>query len=236
MNRLKQPVTDPCAAPPGSRASRAKGGTLIAEHVHDVATHERLLLDLNGYRPDLCLHCGGDVLHVHDYAERKPRGAPDVAAEIRIRRYICANKECQATWRILPAFLARHLWRVWPTVERVALPATLPAVVVPATPSTVAVSATLPAVAATPLAPIPKRTAQRWRERLASTAKQLVVLLAVSGGTLLEAIAKQAGLWATRAELVDVYARMTKTRLAPGRRLADLAAIVHRFERSLRLM
>jgi hypothetical protein len=238
-------MTDPCAAPPRSRASRAKGGTLIAEHVHDVATHERLLLDLDGYRPDLCLHCGGEVLHAHDYVERRPRGAPDVAAEIRIRRYICANKECQATWRILPAFLARHLWRVWPTVERVALPATPPAVAVPATPLAVpvAVPATPPPASATPLAapatppvPIPKRTAQRWRERLASQAKQLVVLLAISGGTLLEAIAKQAGLWATRAELVDVHARMTETRIAPGRRLADLAAIVHRLERGLRLM
>ncbi len=167
------------------------------------------------------------MLHAHDFVERRPRGAPDVAAEIRIRRYICANKECQATWRILPAFLARHLWRVWPTVERVALPATPLAVAVPATP---------PPASATPLAPIPKRTAQRWRERLASQAKQLVVLLAVSGGTLLEAIAKQAGLCATRAELVDVHARMTETLLSPGRRLADLAAIVHRLERGLRLM
>jgi hypothetical protein len=192
--------------------------------------------------------------------------------EICIRRYICANKECQATWRILPAFLARHLWRVWPTVERVALPATPPAVVpamplavpvatsatplavatsatpsaaVPATPLAVATCATPLAVAtsatplavlATPPAPIPKRTAQRWRARLASQAKQLVVLLAVSGGALLEAIAKKAGHWATRAELVDVHARMTKTLLAPGRRLADLAALVHRLERGLRLM
>jgi hypothetical protein len=239
------PTTNHRAPPRGSRTSRTKGGTLIAERVHDVATHERLLLDLDGYRPDLCLHCGGDVLHAHDYAERRPRGAPDVAAEIRIRRYICANKKCQATWRILPAFLARHLWRVWPTVEREALPATLPAVAVPATLLAVATSPTPPAVPATPLAvatsptppaPIPKRTAQRWRARLASQAKQLVVLLASSCGTLLEAIAKKAGLWATRAELVDVHARMTKTRLAPGRRLADLAALVHRLEPGLRLM
>jgi hypothetical protein len=263
-----RPTTNHRAPPRGSRTSRAKGGTLIAERVLDVATHERLLLDLDGYRPDLCLRCGGDVLHAHDYADRRPRGAPDVAAEIRIRRYICANKKCQATWRILPAFLARHLWRAWPTVERVALSATLPAVAVPATPLAGATSATPPAVPATPLAvpatplavatsatplavpatplagatsatppaPIPKRTAQRWRARLASQAKQLVVLLAGCCGTVLEAIAKKAGLWATRAELVDVHARMTKTRFAPGRRLADLAALVHRLEPGLRLM
>jgi hypothetical protein len=198
--------------------SKAKGGTLIAEHVHDLATHERLLSDLDGYRPDVCLHCGGDVLHAHDYVERRPRGAPDVAAEIRLRRYICANKKCQATWRVLPSFLARHLWRIWPTVEGVALPATPPA---------------LPA---TPPASVPKRTVQRWRERLASMARQLVVLLAMSSGTVLEAIAKKVGLLATRAELVDVHARMTRTPLTPGRRLADLAAIVHRLEPGLRLM
>ena len=92
----------------------------------------------------------------HDYVGRRPRGAPDVATEICIRRYICANKECQATWRILPAFLARHLWRVWPTVERVALPATPPAVV-PATPLAVPV-----ATSATP----PQRSSRRrWQCR-----------------------------------------------------------------------
>ncbi len=65
-------------------------------------------------------------------------------------------------------------------------------------------------------------------------ARQLVVLLAVSGGVLLEAIAKRAGLLATRSELVDVHASMAE---APrGRRLADLAVLVHRLERGIRLM
>jgi hypothetical protein len=81
---------------------------------------------------------------------------------------------------------------------------------------------------------VPKRTAQRWGARLASMAIQLVVLLATSGGALLEAIAKRASLGATRAELVDVHARMTEA--PPGRRLADLATLVHRLERGLRLM
>ena len=60
------------------------------------------------------------------------------------------------------------------------------------------------------------------------------MLLASSGGILLETIAKRAGLGATRWELVDVHARVA----APptGRRLADLAAVVHRLERGLRLM
>ena len=41
--------------------------------------------------------------------------------------------------------------------------------------------------------PIPEQTAQRWRARFVSSARQLVVILATSGGALLEAIAKRAG-------------------------------------------
>jgi len=195
-----------------SRVSRYKGGTLIAEDVLDLATHGRRIVDPDGYRPAQCPRCGGQVLHVHDYPRRKPRGEPGMPPEITIVRHICADPACEATWRILPAFLARHLWRVWPTVER----------------TTGEVSPPLST------APIPKRTERRWRARLASSAKQLVLLLATSGGALLEAIAKRVGLLSPRLTLVDVHAQMTA---APeGQRLADLAALVHRIERGLRLM
>jgi type IV pilus biogenesis protein CpaD/CtpE len=40
------------------------------------------------------------------------------AIRIDIVRYVCASPECRATWRVLPAFVARHLWRRWPTVAR----------------------------------------------------------------------------------------------------------------------
>jgi hypothetical protein len=196
-----------------SRVSRYKGGTLIAEHVRDLATHQRLLAEPDGYRPDCCASCFGRVLHVHDYLERLPRGELDLPPVICIIRFMCAAPTCRATWRILPAFLARHLWRIWPTVER----ATHQAKPVELDPK-----------------PIPERTARRWRERVASAAKQVVLLLASSGGALLEEIAKRAGLGATRWELVDVHTSV----VAPpvGRRLADLAAVVHRRERGLRLM
>jgi hypothetical protein len=213
-------MTDHRPPPPGpeacltrSRASRYKGGTLIAEGVHDLSAHLRRLADPDGYRPACCARCGGDVLHVHDYPQRKPLGGPGMPPEVRIVRHICACPECRATWRILPAFLARHLWRPWETIERTVCEGA-PAAVVPVK--------------------IPKQTAQRWRARLASIAVQLVVLLATSVGDLLESIAKRVGHMATRAELVDVHARMTE---APsGRRLADLAAVVHRLERGIRLM
>jgi hypothetical protein len=153
------------------------------------------------------------VLHVHDYPERLPRGELDLPPVIRIVRFICAAPGCRATWRILPAFLARHLWRIWPTVERTTHPKKPPEI--------------------DPM-PIPERTAQRWRGRLASAAKQLVLLLASSGGVLLETIAKRAGLDATRWELADIHGQVTAPPV--GRRLADVAAVVHRLERGLRLM
>jgi len=196
-----------------SRMSRYKGGTLIAEDALALATHAQRIVDPDGYRPDACPRCGGQVLHVHDYPRRKPRGDPGLPLEITVVRHICADPACEATWRILPAFLARHLWRAWPTVERT-------------------VSDTPPPAKGP--GRIPKRTERRWRARLASRAKQLVLLLATSGGALLEAIAKRVGLDAARLGLVDIHAQMAAA--PPGRRLADLAALVHRLERGLRLM
>jgi hypothetical protein len=196
-----------------SRTSRYKGGTLIAEDVQDYETHRKRIASPDAYRPERCRRCDGDVLHVHDYPQRQPRGEPGLPPVITIVRHICADPSCRATWRILPAFLARHLWRVWPTVE-----------------GTMRTRSPPPPVPAQ----VPRRTARRWRERLASRAKQLVLLLATSGGVLLETIAKCAGLDATRLTLVEVHAQVTATPLE--RQLAELAALVHRLERGLRLM
>jgi hypothetical protein len=217
MTDHRPPPPEPEDCLTRSRASRYKGGTQIAEDVRDLRTHQQRLAAPGGYRLPWCPRCKGSVLHVHDYPRRKPIGEPGVPPEITIVRYICADASCGATWRILPAFLARHLWRVWPTVERtVSAPQPLP-------------------VAPAPIAkPIPKRTTMRWRARLASIARQLVVLLATLGGELLEAIAKEVGHEAARSELVDVHARRMET--PPGRRLADLATLVHRLEGGLRLM
>lgn len=208
-----------------SRVSRYKGGTLIAEDVHDLDAHRRRVADPDGYRPASCPRCGGRVLHVHDYLWRKPCGEPGWPPTITIVRHICADPSCGATWRMLPAFLARHLWRVWPTVERTA---------VRAPPSSATAAPPPPVPQPIPARPIPARTARRWCARLASSAKHLVVLLAVSGGALLESIAQRAGHDAVRFELVDVHAQMAMA--LPGRRLADVAAVVHRLERGIRLM
>jgi hypothetical protein len=193
--------------------SSFKGGTLVVEHVRDLEAHQRRICDPDGYRPERCPRCGHDVLHVHCYPERHPRGEPGTPPVVRVAQYICAADECNATWRMLPMFLARHLWRVWKTVERVALPGQPPP---PTTRS------------------VPERTRSRWRARLAAAARVLVVLFAASGGLALEEIAARVGLDASRAGLVVAYAELAD--VAPDAQLAAVAALAHRLERGIRLM
>jgi hypothetical protein len=197
-----------------SRVSSFKGGTLIAQDVWNLDVHQRRICDPDGYRPDRCPRCGHDVLHVHCYPERHPRGEPGMPPVVRVAQYQCAQAACGATWRILPMFLARHLWRAWKTVERVALPGGEP-----------------PLRAAPP---IPERTRSRWHSRLAATARVLVVLLAASGAQALESVAAKVGLAASRAELVQGYAEQID--VPRGARLAAVAAVTHQLERGIRLM
>jgi len=129
---------------------------------------------------------------------------------IRVIRYLCPS--CKATWRILPAFVARHLWRSWKVVEANALddrpPRTWPTV--------------------------PERTRRRWRARLLAAARQVVDVLAGSGIALMQDLAKRLGLDATREQLVQAYATLKS--LAPGVRLAELASLVHHLAPGARLM
>jgi hypothetical protein len=208
------PPPDPESCLVASRVSRFKGGTLIDEGVRDLDAHARRVCDPDGYRPRCCPRCGHRSLHVHCYPERRPRGDPRMPPVITIVQYICASADCGATWRILPMFLARHLWRTWATVERAIKREDAPA--------------------ARNAPPIPEQTRRRWHERLAASARVLVVLLAASGGLVLEGLAAKVGLDATRATLVDAHAAVAE--VAPGARLSTLAALVHRLERGLRLM
>jgi hypothetical protein len=194
-----------------SRKSSYLGGTLIAEDVHDLAEHQRRVAEADGYRPSACPRCVSAAVHVHMRPERHPRGDPRLPPVVVVLQFRCASEECGATWRVLPLFLARHLWHGWRAVER--------AVVGGATPVGAAIS---------------RRTKERWRARLASSARVLVVLLAMAGGAALEGVSMHVGLSGTRAELVSAYAAVTA---APaGERLSSLGALVHRLERGLRLM
>ena len=194
------------------RKGKYKGGTHIAEDVWTLQEHRKRLANADAYRPALCQACKGTRLQVHDRPERHPRGLMMVAV-IVVLRFICANPECRATWRVLPAFLARQLWWGWDPIAR-------------ATQTDIAP----PTEAPSP----PARTRQRWMARLRSSARQLVVLLASRGTQALQAVAAAVGLNATRTALVREHALHFGMPMAW--QLATLAALVDRLERGIRLM
>lgn len=191
--------------------SSQKGGTLIAEDVTDLETHEQRLSDPDGYRPPCCPRCGHGRLHVHDYPSRVLRGekvseddAKRVdAPSIRVIRHRCANQTCKAVWRTLPALLARHLWRRWLVVEAATVgrrPHDWP--------------------------PVPARSRRRWMARLRAGARLLTQVLASSGSARWEDVAKRVGVMATRLDLLG----------ALGHALSEAAALLHRLTPGLRLM
>jgi hypothetical protein len=187
---------------------------LIAEDVLDRTTHEQRLCSPDGYRPPWCPKCGHTVLHVHDYPTRlllaEPLDPERPARTMRIVRHECAA--CGAKWRTLPAFLARRLWRSWPVVEAVTVGSPPPA----------------------PQPPVPARTRRRWSTRIASSAAQLIQILATSGRAALDVIAGAIGLRPTRGELVLAHASATAT--PRGQKVSSLAALVHRMVPGVRLL
>ena len=198
------PQAEPCLT--RQYLSSQKGGTLINESVMDISTHERWMLDPDRYRPAECERCNHDTVHMHARKSRVLYGDP-VGVVIMIAIYLCA--ECGATWRILPRFLARHLWRRWDVV-------------------------TAHATADKPSRSWPKlagRTRRRWLRRLRSSAANLIQLLATSGQPALEAMVGLCGLEATREELV-----MVCSKAGHGSAFADLAALIHRLSPGVRLM
>ncbi len=220
--RLPPPQPEECLIL--SRKSRFRGGTIVAEEVWTLEEHRRRMSSPDGYRPRECARCGHDRLHLHDYLERKPLGVLRLCV-LTVARFMCANPSCGATWRVLPAFLARHLWWVWERVERATTAASRPAPPV-SPPSVEAV--------AQPGRPVPDSTRQRWLGRMASSARQLLVLLASTGTTAVKAVAEKVHLDATRGELVAAYVESFAPRA--GTQLACIGALVDRLERGIRLM
>jgi len=210
-------VTDHRSPPPQAEAclqvrypSSQKGGTLIDERVVDLEVHERMLAS-GGYRPAGCPTCGAFV-HIHDYRSRLLLADP--ACAVQVVRFLCA--ECGATWQVLPAFVARCLWRSWRVVEA--------AVEQPEDESV--------AAAAKPL--VPPRTRRRWLDRLRSSAAPLVVILGTAEQPELTALAGAVGLEGTRSELVYQY--VARRHPPRAERLARVAALVHRLAPGVRLM
>jgi len=213
QNRLPHPGTESCLV--RLRPSSQKGGTIIAEDVTDRATHERRLCDPDGYRPPFCPNCGEKTLHLHDYRWRALLAEPG-DPEARIVRHECV--ECTAIWQILPAFIARHLWRSWKVVEY-ALTGSRPAAAGPE-------SRHWP--------PVPERTVRRWRARWLRSAQFLTQVLSVCGDAAWSALS---GGLATEARCVDFVVAYTCALPTPvGQRLAVVAGLVYRLQPNVRLV
>lgn len=215
QKRLPPPQPEDCLI--RSRKSKYKGGTVIAEDVWTLEEHHQRLSDPDGYRPQVCGNCGHRVLHVHDYPERHPLGLL-LLAMVRVVRFICANEDCRATWRVLPGFLARHLWWAWRPIEQATMDSS------PGQRSLRGVDT------ASPVA----QTVRRWLGRLALSARQAVVLMGSRGAETLRAVAEATGLNATRYQLVEVYGDIVA--VPQGQRLGAVAAVLDRLERGIRLM
>ncbi len=193
-----------------SRRKRYRGGTVIAVDVHDLAEHERRICRADGYRPPICLRCGAGPLHVHDYLERVLPGNARIP-RMNIVRYICTDANCRATWRVLPAFVARHLWRHWETVART--------------------------ITGDPQrsgdAPVPDRTRRRWNARLRSAARQVVNILAQHDADNIALFVRVEQLAWTRREFVEL---LWVGRVLGPHGPADIAAALHVLEPGVRLM
>ena len=212
QDRLPPPNHEACLV--RLRPSSQKGGTIIAEDVVDRATHERRICSPDGYRPAFCPNCGETTLHVHDYRERILRAEPGEPVA-RVVRHACVG--CTAIWQILPAFIARSLWRTWRVVEHTLTGAGPP-----------------PATRETRWPPVPERTQRRWQARWLRPARWLAQILAACGEATWAALATGLAPAARCADLVAAYAGATAT--PAGQRLASVAALVYRLQPRVRLM
>jgi hypothetical protein len=205
-DRLPPPRSEACLV--RQRPSSQKGGTIIAEDVTEPALHARRICDPDGYRPPFCPRCGDRTLHVHDYRERVLRAEPGEPTA-RVVRHECVG--CTAIWQILPAFIARCLWRTWRVVEH-----------------------TLTEVAPPHWPPVPGRTRRRWQARWRRPAQVLAQVLAACGHAAWAALATGLAPDATCADLITAYAATTAT--PSGQPLTAVAALVDRLAPRMRLM
>lgn len=184
------------------RPRKQKGGTLLARDVTTLEQHEAALADPARLKLRCCGACEIGRLQVHDRRERLFAGELDGPGRTEVLVFRCSRRaECGATWRVLPHFLARHLWRRW----------TLLGVVLEGGRHRV-----------------PRRTQQRWGQRLAGAAAVAVALLAQAATQDWTEVAVRAGMDSTRGDVIAAAG-------GPNR-LAHLAAVIDHLEPGVRLM
>jgi hypothetical protein len=192
------------------RTPGQKGGTIIFESVTSYEQHELRIDDPDAYRPGFCPNpdCLKRHLVVHDYRYRTLRAELN-RPEIRIVRHECVD--CGAIWRILPLFLARHLWRTWTVVRR-------------------ALSPDRASTAEKHWPKVPARTVRRWKQRWLRPARALAQVLTTSGPRWAALAIRQPGA-VTCASLVAEFAAGYV-----GEPMAGFAALIFRLQPRFRLM
>jgi hypothetical protein len=214
VNRLPPPPPPLCLTK--SYESRGvKGGTVIAEDVWDSKTHAHALLDPDNYRRYIgpCRACGYEKVHALCFRTRTLRPADPSAQRVveDVRLFRCPQEGCGAVYTVLPAFVARHLWRAWQTVEKVC----------------------------DGREPAPSRTTERWLGRLGSAARQLVQRFKASVLQTLNRIVSQDWVTTLSEDLTRwgfIALLQGAGAVAAPRAFAQVAAWVHRVEAGVRLM
>ncbi len=210
--RTLPPPQPPIVLTRSYKSRGVKGGTVIAEDILDPEVHAQALLDADTYRAAIgrCRCCGTCRWHAHCFRERLPRPAVDAdqkPTSIAIRLYRCATAGCGAVVTVLPAFIARQLWRTWETVQSVAQGATR----------------------------VPKTTWRRWSDRLGSSAVPIVQLLFALASSLLSGCQRKAlAPVETRASLI--HAAAESGLVDATRPFAPLASWIHRLAPGIRLV
>jgi hypothetical protein len=185
-----------------ARPAKQKGGTIIAGEVRTLEEHEATLSNPELVRPQACLRCRAAAVHVHERRHRVFQGETDGPPGTDVLIFRCADRDnCGAVWRMLPAFLARHLWRRWSVVETS---------VVRPRPNRDRVSS---------------RTRQRWRARLQSSAAVLVTLLAATGRQRWTELAARVGAAGTRGDLVHAADSLPELACAIDRQMPGVRVI-----------
>ena len=173
---------------------------MIAEDVWARDEHERRLVDPELYRPE-CRRCKRPM---QGHGLRDRRVVHEVP--IDVRRYRCCP--CHAIVQVLPAFVARNLWRIWPTVEAVVVSSTR----------------RQPVVAA--------RTVRRWRERAAQEARRVLHVLSSLRTPVLDELVAGLGLDAARRALLAAFRPLAGVQGA----LAALTVLLGKVLPGLRVM